>query len=677
MSCRSRAVAPLALLAALVVSACAGDHDPLSVAEADNVPSSLSAADFARLAGGSTKAAGTQPQLASLPKALDTLVVGDSVRYIPTGSMITSSIRQYWYSSLPSIVSVRQDGWVKALAVGAASVVMVPQKQPFPTAFTNVVVVARPAGAPPELQPVVPAPPPVAPAPPPAAGTGVAPMMPQALVDVSMPTATGRTIAVPSGGDLQAALDAAQSGDVVVLAPGSTFVGNFVLRPRSAAGGWVVVRSGGVLPPAGTRVGPSDAPQLARIVSPNANAAISTDAGASGWRLIGLEVTTGASVANSNGLVMLGDGSGAQNSLAQVPSRLVLDRMYVHGTPTLEERRCISLNSASSAVIDSYVADCHHHSFDAQAVWGWNGPGPFLIENNYLEASHEVVGFGGSDPAIANLVPSDIVIRRNHVTRPMSWKGVWPTKNLVEFKAGQRILIEGNVFENNWVDAQPGFAFVWWSSNQDGNAPWTVTQDITFRYNRIHNVAGVFNLTAKGPTASPLMQRILIAHNVVTQLGGSALGGNGRVFQVQGPVHGLTLLRNTAIGPSNDVLFASVDSWAADEPLASFVMRDNVTGGEYTLLSGKYGQGNATLAGLGIPQTNVTGNVFVGRNSSVVPPNNAFASSIEAVGFVNLAGNDLRLALGSPFSASSSTGSTPGADWSLVQAATQNVVRAP
>ena len=44
---------------------------------------------------------------------------------------------------------------------------------------------------------------------------------------------------------------------------------------------------------------------------------------------------------------------------------------------------------------------------------GWNGPGPFLIENNYLEAAGENVMFGGSDPSIANLVPSNITIRRN------------------------------------------------------------------------------------------------------------------------------------------------------------------------------------------------------------------------------------------------------------------------
>ncbi len=36
------------------------------------------------------------------------------------------------------------------------------------------------------------------------------------------------TIAVPAGGDFQAALDAAQPGDVITLEPGATYTGNFV-----------------------------------------------------------------------------------------------------------------------------------------------------------------------------------------------------------------------------------------------------------------------------------------------------------------------------------------------------------------------------------------------------------------------------------------------------------------
>jgi hypothetical protein len=50
--------------------------------------------------------------------------------------------------------------------------------------------------------------------------------------------------------------------------------------------------------------------------------------------------------------------------------------------------------------------------------------------------------FGGGDPAIPNLVPSDIEIRRNYFSKPLSWRvgdpsytGVtWLVKNLLELK---------------------------------------------------------------------------------------------------------------------------------------------------------------------------------------------------------------------------------------------------
>ena len=62
---------------------------------------------------------------------------------------------------------------------------------------------------------------------------------------------------------------------------------------------------------------------------------------------------------------------------------------------------------------------------DSQAIAGWNGSGPFKIENNYLEAAGENVMFGGADPKIPQLVPSDIEFRYNHCAKPVSWqKGI-------------------------------------------------------------------------------------------------------------------------------------------------------------------------------------------------------------------------------------------------------------
>jgi hypothetical protein len=431
------------------------------------------------------------------------------------------------------------------------------------------------------------------------------------------------------------------------------------------------VRSGGSLPAEGTRVGPADAAQMPKLLTPNPAPALATAPSAQGWRLTGLEIGPAAQAPFAYAFVAFGAVGDQQRTLAQVPTRLVLDRSYVHGTSTFDVRRCVALNSAHSAVVDSYLADCHSNQSDSQAVYGWNGPGPFKIENNRLEGGHEVIMFGGGDPSVPGLIPSDIEIRRNHVTRPMAWRGVWQVKNLFEVKNGQRILAEANVFESNWVSAQNGFAFVWVSTNQEGGCAWCVAQDITFRYNRVGNTPQGFNLTASGVGSgtSPVDQparRITIEQNVVT--GPESLGG--RMFQINGPVANVSIVNNTAIGGSQDVYFIT-----PDQPLPTFVFRNNVTGGEYTLFADGGRQGSGSLTALSIPIASVQGNVFTRGSQANVPAGNAYASSISAVGFVDFAGGNLSLASGSQFLVAGVGGSRPGADAATVAQRVAGVVR--
>ena len=178
--------------------------------------------------------------------------------------------------------------------------------------------------------------------------------------------------------------------------------------------------------------------------------------------------------------------------------------MYIHGTDLANVQRCIALNSAWSAVIDSYVSKCHAKGYDAQAIVGWNGPGPFKIVNNYLEGSGENILFGGADPSIANLNPGDIEIRHNHIIKPLSWKGVWTAKNLFEFKNGVRVVFEGNVLENCWTDAQVGQGIVMQALSDNNTAAWTTIQDVTVRYNVIRNTlvgAAIASRAAYGTVA--------------------------------------------------------------------------------------------------------------------------------------------------------------------------------
>ncbi|HEX7979407.1 MAG TPA: Ig-like domain-containing protein, partial [Gemmatimonadaceae bacterium] len=307
--------------------------------------------------------------------------------------------------------------------------------------------------------------------------------LPQATVNAAYPAPT-RQVRVAAGANLQTAINAAQPGDELLLAPGATWTGNFTLPDKGSSTAWITIRTDvpdATLGTVGTRMTPSRAAsaRLAKILTPNNMGAIATALTAHHWRLTGLEIGGTAAAQEISGIVRFGDGSGAQNSLSLVAHDLVLDRAYVHGMATQAVRRCISLQSAKTAIVDSWISDCHSNNGDSQGIVGWNGPGPFLIQNNHIEGGHQGLFFGGSDPAIPNLNPSDITVIGNHITRPQSWKGVWQTKTIIESKNARRMLIEGNVIENVWPDAQVGYAVLLKSENQSGGAPWTQTTDVT------------------------------------------------------------------------------------------------------------------------------------------------------------------------------------------------------
>jgi len=351
-----------------------------------------------------------------------------------------------------------------------------------------------------------------------AAAQTVLPAPPRVFLDTSYTPPSGRTIAVAAGGDLHAALKSAQPGDVITLEPGATFAGNFVL-PKKAGTGWIIVRSGAPddkLPAPGTRVSPAAATMMPKILSPNGGPALSTDSGAHHYRFIGIEISTTANVARIYAIVSFG---GNQESDADTPHDLIIDRCYIHGLPALQISRGVLLNSASSAVIDSHISEIHGAGYDSQAILGYNGPGPFKIVNNFLEGAGENIMFGGADPRIRGLVPSDIEIRRNHLFKPLTWRpgaqppgGVqWTLKNLFELKNAQRVLVEGNVLENMWG----GAAVVLTPRNQEGRAPWSVVQDVLIRNNVIKNATSGFSLqTTDNERASQPVKRIAVVNNL-------------------------------------------------------------------------------------------------------------------------------------------------------------------
>lgn len=243
-----------------------------------------------------------------------------------------------------------------------------------------------------------------------------------AVVSLPAERASAATLYVHADENLQAALNAAQPGDTILLDAGATFTGNFVLPVKSGSD-FITIRSSAsdeALPRAGQRIGPGWASALPKLQSANGASALRMAPAAHHWRLQLLEFK-----ANKDGygdIIQLGDGSGKQNTLAAVPHDLELDRVYVHGDTLVGQKRCVALNASAVTIRESFISDCKAVGQEAQALAGWNGPGPYWIEHNYLEGAGENVLFGGADPAIAGLAASDVTFRRNHVSKPLAWR---------------------------------------------------------------------------------------------------------------------------------------------------------------------------------------------------------------------------------------------------------------
>jgi len=356
-----------------------------------------------------------------------------------------------------------------------------------------------------------------------------------------------------TGDNLQRALDEARPGDTLVLEAGATFVGPVTL-PNKPGDAYITIQSSALaqLPPEGQRVSPADAPSMPKIVAPGGTAgepALRTAAAAHHYRFVGVEFTTKAADTFAYELVTLGGFDAAQTALAQVPHDLVFDRCYIHTYPAQPLKRGVTLNSAETSILNCYIAGFKVVGQEAQAIQGWNGPGPFHIINNYLEAAGENILFGGARAAIPGLVPSDIEVRRNHLYKQPSWypghpsyAGMhWTVKNLFEIKNGRRVVVDGNLLEYNWLDAQQGYA-VLFTPRLSENGPQAVVEDVQFTNNVVRHVAAGVHVagqddTSTTPTANA-GRRILIRNNLFYDVSAERWGGDGVFLKIGAEARG-------------------------------------------------------------------------------------------------------------------------------------------
>jgi hypothetical protein len=636
----------IAIVAVAGLGACAQDQSP-----ADRISASIEGRNLGGRAG------------LALTLRDSSLLVSDTVTlYVDGAAPPRADRRQATYvfrSSDSTTVSIDASGIVTAKRVGRATL---SARSVLSSGSIDVTVQA---GVSQQPQPVPPAPPPPETALPPF----VAPQLPLSTVNVAPPATPTRTVRVPAGDApaLQRALNSAAAGDEIVLADGAAYAGSFHL-PNRADGGTVVLRSETVPVGARTRITPGTASRLATLVTNSVAPALMTDDGAHGWRVIAVAMRLADGTSDNYGVVTI--GSGIETASAQFARDIVLDRIAVWGSPTGGTSRCVSMNGIRLAVVDSWLAECHSLGRDAQAIAGWTGTGPFLIENNHLEGSGQAIMFGGSDPRIANVTPADITIRRNHLFKPLSWFGRWTVKAAFELKHAERVLFEANVIENHWTDAQVGYAILLQAASQDNLAPWTVVRDITMRLNVIRNSRSGVNLLAQVAQPGTQLQparRILVRDNSFETVGRDPLSGApGRFVQLLQNLEDVTVIQNTfyGTGASNAVLFDGA-------PTVRLVLSNNVFGAAtYGIIGSGAGEGAQTLAQFA-PGGVVRGNVLPGNLERLYPVGNVFPATLGLASFIDAANGNYTLRPETGFSILS--GARTGVDGSAVLNATAGV----
>jgi len=481
----------------------------------------------------------------------------------------------------------------------------------------------------------------------------ILPELPRFTVDVSMPVVTGSTFVVNAGGDLQAAIDSAVGGDEIVLEAGATWTGSYQLR-NHAGNEYVIIRSSRSDElPAGIRVSDADISKMANFVRSVTGGAIVAGDGAHHYRLIGLNFEGSSSNTQLSTVINIIRDS---IPLSFQPHHIILDRIRVRGHDNLQINRCIKANGAHIAIINSMLSGCHKRGSDSQAILIYDGTGPFLIENNLLEGAGENVMFGGADPKVDGTTPSDITIRGNHFFKPLSWRighptydgKAWTIKNLFEIKHAQRVLLENNIFENNWANAQRGIAILFKSSNQQGSCFSCRAEDITFRYNIIKNVAQGFSVAdevGQGPSLGT--KRVHIHNNLGYKIAGdSDFSYSGWIFLLVSALDDLTIESNTLVMRDGKATAFH------DAGLSLLIDRLSVTNNIFS--KGRFGWDGSGVAS-GTPALErytisyeFLNNVLMEGGCSSYPATTS-CSPLVNVGFVDEANDDYELSSSSPY----------------------------
>lgn len=544
--------------------------------------------------------------------------------------------------------------------------------------------------------------------------------------------APGSIISVNAGGDLQSALNNAQCGDIIELQAGATFSGQFIVPAKNCnIDNWIWIRTSSpdsALPPEGTRATPCYAgvatlvgrPQYSCTNPQNVMATVQMEIvgngpfqfapGANFYRFIGLQITRPTGT----------QGPAALMTAQGTADHIVVDRSWLHGGLQDETHNGVSLNGmTNAAVVDSYFSDFHCIAItgactDAQAIGGGisdTQDGPFLIQDNFLEASGEGIMFGGGG---ATATPTDIEILGNHFWKPWQWKpGNTPfvgganghpfiVKNHLELKNAVRVLVDSNLMENVWGGfSQSGDSILLTPKNQHSGhsniCPKCQVTDITIRYSYLSHAGGGIQmataLSGNGKNGAPALAgtRWSIHDVVLDDISIQKYVGDGAVVMImnkwpKNPLNTVTINHITGFpDPTGNMMF--IGDGAKTASMYGLVFTNNL------LITARYPVwntgGRSSCAVKDVPLTTIskcfTTATFTNNGLIASPPSfppsawpkgNMFPQTVEDVDFTNFNngdGGDYELLPSSPYKNKGTDGMDLGADIVTINSDLANV----
>jgi hypothetical protein len=206
-----------------------------------------------------------------------------------------------------------------------------------------------------------------------------------------------------------------------------------------------------------------------------------------------------------------------QNTESRVPHHLIVDRclfyddeaVITNGNPPVEYcvKRGIYVNAKIVSIVDSHFSNINWPTIESKAIGSANGTRAFSAINNYLESGSVQILFGGVAPLIPNYFATDVEFRRNRSHKPLEKKNLpplkaWLAKNNFEIKAGQYFVIEGNMFDGNWVGGDQNYT-VNFNALAVDTGTQTKIEDVQFSNNIIKECPSGIFMSKNGALTDP------------------------------------------------------------------------------------------------------------------------------------------------------------------------------